>query len=176
MKLAVALAALLASAASFAEPAGKCDLTSDAGIDAAYKAATGHEMSTYGGRCVQRSTTFPSMIAIGAFESDYGCRWEGYLHGCAWNDKAAAAAEMAKAGWAKADAKQRGALAIAWLGEIEQLHPENATTSMVGGKLVVDFWVTSPVGMMPEPAPPPRTHHKVTVNADGTHGAVTTIK
>ena len=138
--------------------------------DAAYKADTGKEMSTYGGRCVQRSKTFPSMIAIGAFESDLGCQWEGYLHGCVWNDKTATTAEMARAGWAKADARQRGTLAIAWLDEIEQLHTQRATSSVVGGKLVVEFWVTWPVGMTP--VPPSRTHHKVTFNADGTHAAI----
>jgi hypothetical protein len=167
MKLAICCLTLAATVAAHASP--KCDLSTDAGVDAAYKAATGREMSTYGGRCAQRSKTFPAMYVLGSFASDLGCRWEGALHNCTWNDPKAAATEMAAAGWAKADAKKRGELAIAWLREVDEINTEQEKTSIAGGKLVVDYIEVGPVTM--NPASPSRTHMKVTFAADGTHGS-----
>jgi hypothetical protein len=168
----ICLVALLASTSATAAP-GKCDLSSDDGIDAAYHAATGETISTYGGRCVQRSTTFPKLIAIGSFLSDYGCRWSGALHGCAWNDPDAAKVEMAAAGWAKGDAKKRQALALAWLREVDQVTVQDETVTDDHGKLVVDFWQPGVVGM--NPTPPPRSHHRVVFAADGSHAAIATL-
>ena len=170
MKHLVCLALLSATAS--ANP-GKCDLSTDAGVDAAYKATTGNEMSSYGGRCAKRSSTFPAMYSLGTFMTDRGCRWEGALHGCTWNDPKAAATEMAAAGWAKADAKKRGELAIAWLREVDQIDVEQANTAMSGGKLVVDYWVTGAVGMTR--AAPSHTHMKIVFEADGSHGAPTSF-
>jgi hypothetical protein len=161
--------ALLAATPVAAAP-GKCDLSTDAGIDAAYQSATGETISSYGGRCVQHSTTFPAMIAIGSFLSDYGCRWSGALHGCKWNDPDAARVEMAAAGWAKADAKKRQALALAWLREVDQVTVQDENVSDDHGKLVIDFWQPGHVGM--NPTPPPRSHHRVVFAGDGSHGAI----
>jgi hypothetical protein len=167
----VAVCSLLLAALSSADAAPKCDLSTDAGVDAAYKAATGKEMSTYGGRCARRSTTFPNMYALGTFLSDYGCRWEGVLHGCTWNDPKAAQVEMAAAGWAKADARKRGELALAWLREVDQVSAESPNTAAVGDTLVVDYWVTAPTGMVQRP--PQRSHMKIVFAADGSHGTAT---
>jgi hypothetical protein len=160
--------AAIATATSLAA-ADTCDLSSDAGVDAAYKAATGHEMSTYGGRCAERSSTFPAMYVLGTFLSDRGCRWEGTLHHCTWNDPKAAVTEMAAAGWAKADAKKRGELAIAWLREIDQVSFTQPSASVVNGKTVVDYWVWQSAGM--RQAPTQKSHLKIVFEADGTHGA-----
>jgi hypothetical protein len=168
---AIAILSVLVVTVATASADPKCDLSTDAGVDAAYKAATGHEMSTYGGRCAQRSSTFPAMYVLGTFLSDRGCRWEGRLHGCIWNDPNAAHAEMAAAGWAKADAKKRKELALAWLREVDVISVESESVTTTGDKLVVDFWVTEPAGMNPKP--PSRTHEKVVFAADGTHGSVT---
>jgi hypothetical protein len=156
-----------------ADPAAKCDLSTDAGIDAAYHAATSKTIDSYGGRCVHRSETFPNMVAIGSFVSDRGCEWLGTLHGCLWNDAAAARKEMAAAGWAKADTGKRQTLAHAWLNEVEQIRTEDEKVSDDHGKPVIDYWVTGPTGMTPEP--PERTHHRVVFAADGTHGAIATL-
>ena len=165
--------ATLAAVTPAAAGPDKCNLSTDAGIDAAYKAATGNEIGSYGGRCVTHSTTFPSMIAIGEFASDYGCHWLGYLHGCKWNDPAAARVEMAAAGWAKADAKKRQQLALAWLREVDQVRVEDEHVTDDHGKLVVEYSQTEPVGMIQ--APPAHTHHRVVFAADGTHGAIATL-
>jgi len=171
MKLFACCLTIVTAAVAPANASPKCDLSTDAGVDAAYKAATGREMSTYGGRCARRSTTFPAMYVIGAFAADLGCQWEGAFHNCTWNDDKAAATEMAAAGWAKADAKKRGELAVAWLREIDQISLEDEKTSIVDGKLVVEFWKTNSSGMTQ--APPKRTHYKTTFEADGTHGRLT---
>lgn len=167
------LVALLLESSSLTAAPSTCDLSTDAGIDAAYKAATGETISTYGGRCVQRSSTFPKLIAIGSFLSDYGCRWSGALHGCVWNDPDAAKAEMAAAGWAKADAKKRQALALAWLREVDQVTVQDVTMTNDNGKLTVEYWEPGRVGMNPEP--PPRSHHRVVFATDGSHGAIATL-
>jgi hypothetical protein len=77
---------------------------------------------------------------------------------------------MATAGWAKANATRRGELAIAWLREVDQRDPEDATATEKAGKIVVEFWVTPPSGENPKR--PPRRHHRVTFEADGSHGTV----
>src|SRR6185312_4527752 len=136
--------ALLGTAAASAAP---CDLSSDDAVLAAFEQATGTAISTYGGTCIRRSSTFPTMIAVGQFASDVGCEWYGAFHGCAWNDKKAATFEMAAAGWAKADAKRRTQLALSWLREVDQLEIEGETASARGGGLVIEFFVPVIVSM-----------------------------
>jgi hypothetical protein len=120
--------------------------------------------------CITRSKTFPKMIAIGEFSSDRGCWSLGALHGCEWNDPTAARVEMAAAGWAKADAKKRQALALAWLREVDQVRVEDEHVTDDHGALVIEYWQTEPNGL--PPAPPTRYHYRVAFAADGTHDVI----
>ncbi|HTR50219.1 MAG TPA: hypothetical protein VMJ10_05885 [Kofleriaceae bacterium] len=169
----LAFALVLAASSAHAD-SPRCDVSTDAGIDAAYKAATGHEMSTYGGRCVERSETFKGLIVVGSFASDLGCRWEGVLNGCKWNDRGAPRAAMAAAGWAKANAAKRQELALAWLREIDQVRVEDEKVTADKDKVTIEYYEHGPVGMTP--TPPPRYHYRVVFGADGTHGAITSLK
>jgi len=168
----LACALVLAASAAHAD-SPKCDMSTDAGIDAAFKAATGHEMSRYGGRCVQRSETFKGLIVVGSFASDRGCIWMGMFDGCKWDAPGAPKAAMAAAGWAKADAAKRQELALAWLREIDQIRVEDEKVTADHDKLVIEYFETGEVGMTP--AKPPRYHMRVVFAADGTHGAIKTL-
>jgi hypothetical protein len=153
-----------------------CDLSTDSGVDAAYKKATGKELPK-NNRCVDRSQTFPNVARIGMFADDRGCIPQGLLVGCEMNPPKFDATALAAAGWAKADLAKRQKLAEAWLSEIEGY-------TMVGSKpprfpkdfappaahadgpnTVLEFWTVEPAGMEPV-----MRYHKsrVVFTADGT--------
>lgn len=119
--------------------------------------------------CIARSKTFPKMIAIGEFSKGV-CSSLGALHGCEWNDPAAARVEMAAAGWTKAGTKKREALALAWLREVEQWRVEDEHVTDDRNTLVIEYWQTEPSGE--PPALPTRYHYRVAFAADGTHDVI----
>jgi len=110
----VAAAWLIACGSS----ASECDLSTEAGIAAAFKRATGKEVSK-DHSCMQASTTFKGLVVTGIFADDRGCIGQGILVGCQISPPGFEAAAMAKAGWADLAARQD--LALAWLTEIDDL-------------------------------------------------------
>jgi len=180
MKLAIAIVTSLAcvSLACVSSASADCDLSTDAGIAAAYKKATGKTMSKDNG-CVHKSSTFSGLVWVGSFVNDFGCRPEGVLVGCALSPSGFAAKAMARAGWAKADLATRKKLALAWLKEIDDLSiveskpdkfpkPFTAPTATAKGKAtVIELWLVAPPGMQPIAY---YSRARFTFAEDGTHG------
>jgi hypothetical protein len=158
-----------------------CDVSTDAGLAAAYKAATGRDLPQ-AHPCARVSSTFAGLVAIGSFAYDRGCRYTDVIASCKLNPKGYAAAAMAKAGWAKAAMKTQ--LALAWLREIDDRAviegidgkvpgvTEVQTELGKDGSLRVEGWVREPSGMRRGAS---FTKIRVMFAADGTHGAIETI-
>ena len=179
MKLSIALFGVLAVAA-IKLAAADCDTSTEAGIAAAYKKATGNEVSK-DHNCLRRSRTFKGLVWTGEFAYDRGCMGQGVLVGCALNPPGYDKAAMSKAGWDKADLAGRNKLAVAWLTEIDNLSvvdrkPDKFTKPFApaaatadGNKLVVEVWTVDPPGM----APTTYYHkNKIVFEADGSHGEI----
>ena len=160
-----------------------CDLSTQAGIAAAFKKATGKDVPK-DNSCMQPSTTFKGLVVTGMFANDRGCIGQGILVGCQINPPGFEAAAMAKAGWGNADLATRQKLAVAWLQEIDDLQivetkpnkfpkefsPVSATAD--GNTVVVELWTIDPAGMQPVQV---YRKHKVVFAADGNHGPMSEI-
>ena len=64
-----------ASAAGLCPSAPKCDVSQKDSVRALYKQLTGEDLDTRHD-CIQQSSTFPGVVAIGHFAHDDGCRYE----------------------------------------------------------------------------------------------------
>ena len=162
-----------------------CDVSTDAGIDAAYQKATGNALP-HEHRCVRRAQTFPDVVTIGHFAYDRGCRWSEVLVGCKLSPSGYAAAAMAKAGWTKADAAKKQSLALAWLREVDDRALIEGNDGMIAsakitalvatpardGTLRLEGWVREPPGMRRGTA---FTKIRVTFAADGSHDKIDVI-
>jgi hypothetical protein len=160
-----------------------CDLSTDAGVDAAFKAATGREMDKQH-RCATASSTFPGLVRVGSFAYDRGCITAGVLVGCKLSPSGFEAAAMKRAGWTTADATKRLALARAWLREVDDMDLVDTAPAKFGGKKfslpaltpsgkvwVFEAWLEEPPGMQPV-----TYFSKVHLEfaADGSHGTAKT--
>lgn len=106
-----------------------CDVSTEAAARVTYKKLTGKEQPQ-NHPCIKISTSFPGLAHFGSFKYDRGCRYDDTVFDCKVNDPNLAASVLGKAGWAKADAKQRQALALKWLRE--ELQVETVTAEPKG--------------------------------------------
>jgi len=115
-------------------------------VRALYKQLTGEELDTRHD-CIQQSSTFPGVVAIGHFAHDDGCRYEQVLVDCQLDPPQSGSRVLTKAGWRRADTARRVSLARAWLTEGEGVlllprdpEPEAAVATSDGG-LRLRYWV-----------------------------------
>jgi hypothetical protein len=75
-------------------------------------------------KCARPSTTFPEVVVTGSFAYDRGCEMTGFRTDSqqAISDPKVSGAVLAKHGWQSANAKDRGALAMAWVTEVLQVN------------------------------------------------------
>ena len=164
--------------------ATRCDTSTDDGVRAAYKKATGKDLppkSDY--QCIEHASSFPAVVKIGSFADDRGCMWEGVLYGCAFSNAADLQAQvLADAGWATADqAGKERLVRDYWSGVYDVFFTDSgdpritapAFTWAADGSATFDYWSQENRGMLPGSH---YEHHRDAIPATGAHADGTLVE
>jgi hypothetical protein len=164
-RVAVSLACFLTIPAlvfSQGQDASQFDLSTNAGVNAARAAMNGKTLDTRSGNCIRRGKSL-SIITVGTFAFDLGCRFEGVFVKSryfktgeteTWKDA------IDLLGWQTLSATERESLALAWVREtwmafLRVLTEKNedlqdrpfkppSAVSNDAGEIVVSLWINPP--------------------------------